>query len=395
MRSALLLLVILVALPAATQANPESVKRRARAYELAYNLDYDAATREMTAAARADPRDAGAERGLAVIPWLLISYTRGAVCVDEYLGSLSTQNVALKSPPADLAKRFADHSARALTLAEEAVKARPDDPSALYELGATVGLRAAYIATVDGSVLGALKAARRAYNVHEQVLELEPSRKDAGLIVGTYRYVLGSMTWFVRSVVPLIGMGSDKQGGIKLIEAAAASDTEASPEAKFALILLYNREGRYADAQRVIADLQMRFPQNRLLWLEAGATALRAGRAADADTHLTTGLKMFASDTRLPMFGEEALWLHKRGAARVALRKTTEADTDLRRALTLESRKWVTGRVHTELGKLADLKGDRQTAIKHFKQAKKLADENNDPLGGAAAERLIGTAYGS
>jgi DNA-binding SARP family transcriptional activator len=49
--------------------------------------------------------------------------------------------------------------------------------------------------------------------------------------------------------------------------------------------------------------------------------------------------------------------------------------------------------VHAELGKLADLKGERKTAIDHFKQAKKLADEDNDPIGSAAAERWMGTAY--
>jgi tetratricopeptide (TPR) repeat protein len=393
MRSAFLLIIILVAMPAATQANPESVKRRAAAYKLAYNLDYDEATREMEAAAKADPRDAAAERGLAVIPWLLISYTRGAACVDEYLGTLSKENVALKTPPADLARRFAVHSARALELAEEAVKAKPNDPAALYELGAIIGLQTAYKATVDGSVLGAVKAAHRAYNAHERVLELDPSRKDAGLIVGTYQYVTATLSWFMRALASLGGMGGDREGGIKMIEAAAAGNTEASPDAKFALILLYNREARYADAQRVIGDLQTTFGRNRLLWLEAGATALRAGRAADAETYLTTGMEKFAGDKRPRMFGEEALWLHKRGAARVALRRTAEAETDLRLALKLESRKWVAGRVHTELGKLADLKGERKMAIGHFKQAKKLTAEDNDAIGSAAAERWIGTAY--
>jgi tetratricopeptide (TPR) repeat protein len=393
MRSALLLIVLLLAMPVATQANPESVKRRASAYELAYNLDYDGATREMEAAARADPRDAAAQRGLAVIPWLLISYTRGAACVDEYLGALSKQNVALKKPPADLAKRFADHAARALKLAEEADNAKPNDPGALYELGAIIGLQTAYMATVDGSVLAAVKGARRAYDAHERVLELDPSRKDAGLIVGTYRYVVASSSWLLRALASLAGMGGDKAGGIKMIEAAAASNTEASPDAKFALVLLYNREARYADAQRVIADLQRTFPRNRLLRLEAGATALRAGHAADADSHLTTGMERLAGDKRPRMFGEEALWLHKRGAARVALRRTAEADADLRRALTLESRKWVTGRVHAELGKLADIKGERKTAIDHFTQAKKFAAEDADAIGSAAAERWIRTAY--
>src|SRR5688572_28304583 len=85
MRPTILLALLLVAVPAAIEANPESIKRRIRAYEFAYNLDYEEATREMEAAVKADPRDPGAARGLAIIPWLLISHTRGAATVDEYL----------------------------------------------------------------------------------------------------------------------------------------------------------------------------------------------------------------------------------------------------------------------------------------------------------------------
>ena len=143
----------------------------------------------------------------------------------------------------------------------------------------------------------------------------------------------------------------------------------------------------------MIGDLQKTFARNRLLWLEAGATALRAGRAADAETSLMTGMEMLAGDKRTRMFGEEALWLHNRGAARVALRRTAEAETDLRLALKLESRKWVAGRVHTELGKLADLKSERKIAIGHYKQAKKLTAEDDDAIGSAAAERWVDTAY--
>ncbi len=386
-------LAALLAVPAVAGASQESARLRARAFELAYNLDYEEATREMEAAVRADPSDAAAERGLAVIPWLLISFTRGAVTVDDYLGSISRQNVAMRDPPADLAARFARHSARALALAEAQVSARPDDSSALYELGAIVGLQASYVATVEGKVLGAFRSARRAYDAHERVLALDPSRKDAGLVVGTYRYIVSAMSLPVRMMAYVAGFGGGKERGLQMIEEAAASRTEASADAKFALVLLYNREGRYADALRVLSDLQRAFPRNRFLWLEAGATALRAGRPADAQQQLSTGLAMLAADRRMRMFGEEALWLQKHGAALLALGRTAEAEKDLRRALTLDARRWVAGRVHAELGKVADLRNDRATARAHFEKAVQLAEEDNDPIGRAAAARWVDARF--
>jgi tetratricopeptide (TPR) repeat protein len=386
-------LLMATLLPATMAANQQSAQLRARAYQFAYNLDYDEATREMEAAVRADAADSAAERGLAVIPWLLISFTRGAVTVDDYLGSISKQNVAMQQPPADLAARFNRHASRSLALAEAAVASRPRDPAALYELGAVVGLQASYVATVEGRILGAFRAARRAYDLHEQVLELSPARQDAGLVVGTYRYIVSAMSLPIRMMAYVAGFGGGKERGLKLIEDAAAGSGEASPDAKFALVLLYNREGRYAEASRVLSELQRAYPRNRILWLEAGATALRAGRAADAERQLTTGRTMLASDTRPRMFGEEALWLQKHGAALLALNRLAEAEPELRRVLTVEARTWVTGRAHAELGKLADLRGDRATARSHFQQAVRLAEEDDDSVGAAAAERWIGRPY--
>jgi tetratricopeptide (TPR) repeat protein len=388
-------LAAVVLLSGTLSANEESRRLRARAFELAYNLDYDEAVREMEAAVRADPSDAAAERGLAVIPWLLISFSRGAVTVDDYLGSISKQNVALRQPPADLAQRFQRHSARALQLAEAEIARRPRDPEALYQLGAAVGLQATYVATVEGRVLGAFRAARRAYDAHEQVLEIAPSRTDAGLVVGTYRYIVSAMSFPVRMMAYAAGFGGDKDRGLRMIEEAAASNTEAAADARFALVLLYNRDGRFADALRVLGELQEAFPRNRILWLEAGATALRGGRAAEAEQMLSEGVKRLAADTRPQMFGEEALWLHKRGTALVALSRLDDAATDLTRSASLEARKWVAGRTQTELGKLADLRRDRATARAHFQRALTMAQEDNDPAGAAVARRWLNTPYRS
>jgi tetratricopeptide (TPR) repeat protein len=383
-----------VALLSATlSANEESRRLRTRAFELAYNLDYDEATREMEAAVRADASDAAAERGLAMIPWLQISFARGAVTVDEYLGSISKQHVALRQPPADLAQRFQRHAARALQLAEADLARRPRDPEALYQLGTAVGLQAAYSATVEGRILGAFRAARRAYDAHEQVLELAPARKDAGLVVGTYRYVVGAMSFPVRMMAYVAGFGGDKDRGLRMIEEAAASNSEAAPDARFALVLLYNREARYNDALRVLAELRKEFPRNRILWLEAGATALRAGRAADAEQLLAEGIRRLAADSRPRMFGEEALWLHKRGTALLALNRLDDAAADLMRSASLEARKWVAGRTQAELGKLADLRQDRATARAHFQRALTMAQDDNDPAGAAAARRWLNTPY--
>ena len=249
----------------------------------------------------------------------------------------------------------------------------PRDADAHYQLGAAVGLRASYTATVDGSVTGAFRAAREAYDAHERVLEIDGSRKDAGLIVGTYRYIVSSLALPMRLVAYVAGFGGGRERGLHLIEEAAGYPGDNQEDARFALVLLYNREKRYDDALKVLAQLRERYPGNRLTWLEAGSTYLRAGRPAEAERILNDGMTRFASDTRRRMFGEDALWLHKRGTARAALGKTAEAEADLRRALSVEGRNWVYGRTHLELESWRSRAGIEPPRATHFRRLSRCA----------------------
>jgi predicted Zn-dependent protease len=71
---------------------------------------------------------------------------------------------------------------------------------------------------------------------------------------------------------------------------------------------MYNHEARYDDALRVIESLSQRFPRNRLLWLEAANTNLRAKRYAAAQTAIEQARSLMAHDSRPRAPGEDARW---------------------------------------------------------------------------------------
>ena len=193
----------------------------------------------------------------------------------------------------------------------------------------------------------------------------------------------------VRVVAYVAGFGGDGEKGLRLVEAAAAYGGDNQTDARLALVLLYNREERYVDAMAQLAILRAQYPRSRLFWLEGGATALRAGRAEEADRLLTEGLTRLATDTRTRMYGEEALWHLNRGSARAALRRDTEAESDLQKALTLEGRQWIKGRAHLELGKIAARAGNRQKAEAEYRAAIPLLDTDEDGPSAEEARRLL------
>jgi tetratricopeptide (TPR) repeat protein len=381
-------LVLTLAAPAA--ANRESEALRAKAANYVFNLDHDLALTTFRQAVAADPQDPAAYRGVAVSLWLSITFRRGNMTVDDYLGRPNRPSTAvLPPPPPETISAFHDNIEHAIAIARKRIEQNPRDADAHFQLGAAVGLRASYTATVEGSVVGAFRAAREAYDEHETVMELLPQRKDAGLIVGTYRYIVAALSLPLRWVAYVAGFGGDKDRGIRLIEGAAAYGGDNRTDARFALLLLYNRENRFDDALKQLAQLREEYPRNRLVWLESGSTCLRAGRPADAERFLNEGFTRFGDDRRPRMFGEDALWHYKRGAARAGVGRTADAESDLKQALGLEGRKWVHGRSHLELGKLALKTGNKAAAAEEFRSAIALGDSDNDPATADEARRLL------
>jgi tetratricopeptide (TPR) repeat protein len=388
-----LLLIAAVSAPRPAEAADSAALRR-EAFALAYNLDHEQAIARLRQAVAENPSDAAAHRALASILWLHMLFMRGAVTVDHYLGSFSRTQVELSKPPAELDAEFRRHVARAIELSEARTRLAPRDAQAHYDLGAAVGLNASHIATVEGKMFAGFKAASRAYDEHERVLELDPARKDAGLVVGTYRYVVSTLSLPLRMMAYVAGFGGGRERGIQALTETSVSGDEARTDALFALVLIYNRERLYDQAMQALTRLREMYPRNRLVVLEAGSTALRAGRAGDADRLLSEGLTMLGRDTRMRMPGEEALWRYKRGAARAALNQLDAARADLTVAVAPGAQDWVRGRANAELARLAIRTGDRERGRALAIQAETLCQQGSDPACVNDARSLARSAGG-
>lgn len=379
----------LVVQPGVAAANPQSARLIATGSDQLYSLDLEAAVVTFRQAIAADPNDAAAYRGLASGLWGQVAFARGTMTVDSFLGRVTGAKVKTTPPPAELAAAFHDAVEKAAALARARLDKQPNNVDAVYEFGASIGLRASYSATIDGSIVSAFRSARAAFDAHERVLSLNPARKDAGLIVGTYRYLVSALSMPMRWAAYIAGFGGGATEGLQLVEAAANYPGDSQTDARLALVLLYNRERRYDDALTQLAALRDRYPANRLLWLETGSTLLRARRPAEAEHVLDDGLQKAAHDARPRMLGEEPLWFLKRGAARAALGKDADATSDLRRALSTKGRDWVHGRAHLELGKLALKGGHQSEAQQELRQAVTLCSGDFDPYSADEARRLL------
>src|SRR6266487_2709626 len=127
-------LLLIATVPHQGLANPASAALRARAANEIYNLDRDRALAMYRQAIEADPEDAGAYRGLASALWLSITFRRGNMTVDDYLGRVSRPK-AIPAPAQADAAAFQDAIERALAVARKRMAANPSDPEAHYQVG--------------------------------------------------------------------------------------------------------------------------------------------------------------------------------------------------------------------------------------------------------------------
>ena len=374
--------VLLFPTAAQTQApdSPAVIAELKEAFAYAYNLDYPEAMVHARRAVALAPESSRAHRGLASILWLHVLFQRGAVSIDHYLGdSFSKSQANLPKPDPATADEFKRVVTRAIELANARLKRNPKDLEAKFDAGAAYGLHASYVASVEGSVMSAFKIANSAYDAQEDVLDRDPKRVAAGLVVGTYRYLVSTFNLPTRLFAYMAGFGGGREKGIALLE-GARKDPETRVDAEFALMLIYSREGRHNDVVRIAHQLSTEFPRNRLLVLEGAAASIRAGRAGEADAALTRGIDGLRTDTRSRVPGEESLWLYKRGLARLNQNRLPAATADLNAAMSAQPTNWIKGRIYVEMGKIADLGGRRADAMTAYRTGRSLCEANADTL---------------
>lgn len=359
-----------------------------RAYQAAFNLDYDEAIGLAHQAVAAGPNDPRAHRTLATMQWLDLLFLRGEATVDPYLNGVLHGSATLVPAPVALDTSCRAETQRAITLAQAWTDREPQNLNAEFELGAAYALQASYVASITGNNTSAFSSARRAYEAENAVFARDPSRQAAAVIVGLYRYIVSTLALPSRLFAYLAGFDGGKEQAIAMLESVAKGG-DAHVEAGVSLLLIYAREGRHLDALNVATRLAKEFPRNRLFTLEAGSAAARADHGAQADAILSAGLAALSTDARPTFPGEVSLWHLKRAIARVEERHLIAARSDLDEAAALAPAGWVDGRIHLELGRIDDLEALRPEALVEYQKSKALCGTAHDDPCVNDANRLI------
>ena len=266
----------------ATEAERARFERlRAEGFEALYNLEYETARARFQEMARAFPDHPAGSQFLAASLWLA-ALNRSRRLQSGLYNSESFYAGAEDKPDPKIVEQFKEHTRQAKQLAEARLKRNPKDTEALYFLGATQGIKAAFAAAVERRFFFALRASSDAVDRHRELIKLDPKYHDAEVSIGMYDYIVGGLPAPVRLSVSLFGVRGSKKRGLATLERVAREGRWAKDDARTLLIPLYKRERRFKDAHNAARELAAKYPRNYLYRLEA-ADALVSQAAVERE----------------------------------------------------------------------------------------------------------------
>jgi tetratricopeptide (TPR) repeat protein len=371
------LLIACAALPAASPAIEELVRQ---GFENFYNLDYPQAIDNFEKALAVDPSNPELHNHLAQALLYGELYRDGALDSQLVTGNNSFVRRARMEPPAGLERRFMGEVDQAINLCQQQLTNNPRDIRALHTLAVAYGLRANWGFLVRKTWVASLSDSSKAHKYDQQVTAIDPANYDAKLVQGIYDYIVGNLSWSMRTLGFIAGYHGDKARGIATVEEVARKGKDNRIDAEIILCALYRREGQSRRAIPLVRELIDRFPRNYLLRFELAQMDAAAGRRKDALETLA-GIAKLKQDNapgygRIPQekidyeTGNLQFWFDDLENALKNLQNATASPDHLKE---LDLNTGVLALMRQ--GQIHDLQHRRDLAIKAYQQAIQLAPD--------------------
>jgi hypothetical protein len=272
---------------------------RAAGFEALYNLDYETARKNFREIARLFPDHPAGAQFLAATLWAQ-TLNESRRLQSSLYNTESFYEQKEDKPDPRMVEQFRELTRTAAQLAKARLRRNPKDVEALYFLGATEGLKAAFATAVQRSFMSALSDGSSSVERHREVIKLNPNFHDAELTIGLYDYVVGSLPGPVKLLASMVGTRGSKKRGLLTLQRVADRGSFARDDARALLIVLFKREKRYEEALAISRELGAKYPRNYLFKLEAAdalvsitANERQAGRQAEATKAESEALAIF------------------------------------------------------------------------------------------------------
>jgi hypothetical protein len=238
-----------------------------------YDLRFEEAHRQLARWQETHPDDSLGPASDAAA-YLFSELTRlGSLESALFVNDNRFKNRKILNPDPQIKASFNDRIDQADHLADLALQKSDNDARALLVKTLTHGLRADYVALIDGHGVKALSYTKAGRIYAERLLAADSQAFDAYLGPGVENYLLSLKPIALRVLLRLTGSQVDREAGLEKLQKTALQGYYLEPFAKLLLAVAALRDGHPEKAREILAELHQRFPDNELYTLELSRLA--------------------------------------------------------------------------------------------------------------------------
>jgi tetratricopeptide (TPR) repeat protein len=355
-----------------------------------YILDYDGALARFESVLASHPQDPMASGYVLMDLIFRELYNQDLLDTTYYAHNsflTSKRNVSVPQANRD---RIESLTNTAISLADQRIKANPNDKDAYFARSYARGMHVIFITLVDHSFVSAARQGLSSRNDAEQVLKLDPDYVDAKMAIGIQQFAVASLPGFVRVLVGIAGVGGNREKGLSLLRESAAHGTITSVESRTVLSLFLRHDARYPEALVVQHGLATDYPHDYLFRLEEANLTKDSGNGPGA---IATYKAVIADAQKPGYFIAPRLQLAYFGLADTQRGQNLikdAADNYLLAANQSSNTDWLRKRAQLNAGQMFDLLHDRPNAIRQYHLA---AAGGGDQSQADAARKYLSSPY--
>jgi tetratricopeptide (TPR) repeat protein len=277
----------------------------------------------------------------------------------------------------DYEKRLKDNIDQAIKLAEAQLKKDKGNTEALLALAGGYG-RWGMLEGLYNSRWEAVKKSMKARSILQKAVKMKPDLYDAYAWLGMYDYFAARMPGYARFASKVFfGLYGNKEQGLRDLRTAIEKGTYTKNSAKFFLALFLLRyEKNFPEGVKLAKELSDAYPEN-LNYLSLLAFGYNETKEYDKSAHLYQTIleKAQARD----LYGKESLSVTRcfLGNALRQAYKLDEAERVLHTVINEnpdDRTFWFVAYAHLHLGRIYDVKGERETAKAEYQRVLQLKD---------------------
>jgi len=236
-----------------------------------YRLDYTRAERISQQTIAENPDSPVGYGMLSITTWNQLLFAAANQALDDYATPTPfTKGRTHKNVNQEL-KRFREANDKLLTVCEGILENNSEDVLALYFRGLAYENLAAEALAITKKTGDAFSNGRKAKNIHEQVLKLDPNFVDANLSIAGYEFAKATLPWSIKWLAFLVGIRGSKERAFQKFELVSEKGKYRQLDAQVLLALLHSWKGDPLKPLEIFENLREKYPQNYLFDINLAA----------------------------------------------------------------------------------------------------------------------------